>query len=279
MILLFLLCLGSVYISKHFFTVTHYNISNFQLYNSFRIVQITDFHNSRFGDNNEMIVEKVARQKPDLIVITGDLLNSDEQDISVALELIRELSQIAPTYASYGNHEKEYEKNYGMNLTTAFEKVGAKILEFSYEDIEVNGQKLRLGGLYGYCLPEKYLRSNGEDAMDFAFLTDFQNTESYSILLTHMPYTWIVHDAISEWDIDCVFTGHDHGGQIRIPFVGGLYAPDQGWFPGKDCGLYYSKDKEKVMVLSRGLGSAGKIPRFNNIPEIVVVDIIPKDNK
>ena len=125
-----------------------------------------------------------------------------------------------------GNHEKQYEKNYDSNLAVAFEEAGAKMLEFFYEDIEVNGQELRLGGLYGYCFPKKYLRSNEADAAECAFLTEFRNTESYSILLTHMPYSWIVKDAISEWDIDCVFNGHDHGGQVCLLLLGGLYAPD-----------------------------------------------------
>lgn len=279
MTLLLLICLKSLYISKNSLTVTHYNIFTFKLCNSLRLIQITDLHNSQFGISNESLLKKVAAEHPDLILLTGDLLNSDEQDTSVALELIRELSKIAPTYASYGNHEKEYEENYGINLTIAFEEAGAKVLEFSYDDIEVNGQKLRIGGLYGYCTPAKYLKTGEANPKECEFLSDLQSTDNFTLLLTHMPFSWIANDAISEWDIDCVFTGHDHGGQIRIPLLGGLYAPDQGWFPGKDCGLYYSKDKEKVMVLSRGLGSAGKIPRFNNIPEIVVVDIIPKDNK
>ena len=278
MLVLFL-CIGILYVSKYSLVVAQYVVSGENLKNTFRIIQITDLHNSQFGNSNESLLKKVAAEHPDLILLTGDLLNSDEQDTSVALELIRELSQIAPTYASYGNHEKEYEENYGINLTTAFEEAGAKVLEFSYEDIEVNGQKLRIGGLYGYCTPEKYLNTGEANPKVCEFLSDVQSTDNFTLLLTHMPFSWIANDAISEWDIDCVFTGHDHGGQIRIPLLGGLYAPDQGWFPGKDCGLYYSKDKEKVMVLSRGLGSAGKIPRFNNIPEIVVVDIIPKDNK
>ena len=234
-------------------------------------------HNSEFGNSNEKLLAKVQSQHPDLILLTGDLLNSDEPDTSIALNLVGALSKIAPTYASYGNHEKDYERSFSTDLTLAFEEAGAKMLEFSYEDIELKGQKLRLGGLYGYCTPAKYLKTKEANPEECAFLTEFQDTESYTILLTHMPYTWIVNDAISEWDIDCVFTGHDHGGQARIPFVGGLYAPDQGWFPGRDSGLYYSKDGNKVMVLSRGLGSSGKIPRFNNIPEIVVVDLVPTD--
>ena len=278
---LLLICLffGSLYVSNNFIIVTNYGVLKKDIQNYFRIIQITDLHNSQFGNSNESLIKKVAAEHPDLILLTGDLLNSDEQDTSIALELISELSKIAPTYASYGNHEKEYEDNYGINLTTVFEEAGAKVLEFSYEDIEVNGQKLRIGGLYGYCTPAKYLKTGEANPKECEFLADFQSTDNPTLLLTHMPYSWIANDAISKWDIDCVFAGHDHGGQIRIPLLGGLYAPDQGWLPGKDCGLYYSKDGEKIMILSRGLGSAGKIPRFNNIPEIVVVDIIPKDNK
>ena len=275
-ILLILLCLGSLYISKHSLTVTPYEISTNKLSEPLRIVQITDLHNSQFGEHNELLIEKVAEQEPDLIVLTGDLLNSDERELSPVLELIRELSNLAPTYASYGNHEKQYEKNYDSNLTVAFEQEGAHVLDFAYEDVEINGQQLRLGGLYGYCTPAKFLETKEADPEECAFLEEFQSTENYSILLTHMPFAWIVNDGISEWNVDCVFTGHDHGGLIRMPVIGGLYAPDQGLFPGKDCGLYYSKDKEKVMVLSRGLGKSGRIPRFNNVPEIVVADILPE---
>lgn len=265
-----------LYISKYGLTTSHYEVTTDKIMSPIRIVQLTDLHNSTFGNNNQQLLSEVSKQSPDLIVLTGDVLNSDEENISIAVHLIEKLTTIASVYVSYGNHEKDYEVLWGTDLKKAFEQAGAHVLEFSYEDIEINGQWLRLGGLYGYCTPAKYLKTKEANPEECAFLEEFQSTESYSILLTHMPFAWIVNDGISEWKIDCVFTGHDHGGLIRIPLIGGLYAPDQGWFPGKDCGLYYSKDKEKVMVLSRGLGKSRKIPRFNNVPEIVVVDILPE---
>ena len=201
------------------------------------------------------------------------MLTADEPDTALVENLIREQATIAPVYASYGIHEKEYEERYDVDLTAVFEEAGAHVLEYAYEDIEVNGQKLRLGGLYGYCVP---ISTNEAREKEVAFLQELVSEDVYTILLTHMPYCWILNDGISEWDVDCVFAGHDHGGQIRIPLLGGLYAPDQGWFPGRDCGLYYSDDREEVLVLSRGLGSTGKIPRMNNIPEIVVVDLLPE---
>ncbi len=148
-------------------------------------------------------------------------------------------------------------------------------MEYDWADIEVNGQMLRLGGLYGYCLPA-YLLETGEAREDeTAFLFEFLETDYLTVLMCHMPVCWIQNDSLNEWDVDIVLSGHAHGGQIRIPFVGGLWAPDQGWWPGEDAGLYWSDDGQKIMVLSRGLGSNEKIPRFNNVPEVTIVDLVP----
>ena len=149
MLVLFVLALGSLYISKYFLTVTHYEVSAKNLQNAIRVVQVTDLHNSQFGDGNEKLIEKVAKQQPDLIVLTGDLLNSHEEDTSIALDLVRKLSNLAPTYVSYGNHELQYEQDFDCDLDAAFEETGAALLDFAYEDIEVNGEMIRIGGLYG----------------------------------------------------------------------------------------------------------------------------------
>lgn len=270
-------CCYGIYSSKLLLMNSYYALTSSQVDEEIRIVQLTDLHNSEFGSDNVKLITKIAEQEPDLILITGDLLNSNEEDTDIAVTLIEGLSEIAPVYFSYGNHEKEYEIRYSVDITSLFERAGAKVLEYSYEDIEINGQRFRIGGIYGYCIPAKYLETNEADEEECVFLQDFQSTDLYTVLMCHMPYCWIVNNGITEWDIDCVFCGHVHGGQIRLPFIGGLWAPDQGWFPGQEAGLYYSDNLEKVMVLSRGLGSTEMIPRFNNVPEIVVVDIVPKE--
>lgn len=264
-------------ISKYGLMSVQYGILTSKIKSSIRIVQLTDLHNAEFGNNNIKLLRMVADQSPDLILITGDIIISSEESTEIVANLLQQLKLIAPIYCSLGNHEVEYEENFGTDVISVYESCGAIVLDKEYLDIEINGQQLRLGGIYGYCLPEKYLETNEAVPEECAFLTDFQNTDLYTILLCHMPYSWLCLESLDEWEVDCVFCGHVHGGQIRLPIIGGLWAPDQGWFPGKEAGLYYSENKDKVMVLSRGLGSAENIPRFNNIPEIVVVDIVPKD--
>lgn len=263
------------YISNYCFTVTNYSVASEKLENSVRIVQITDFHNSEFGADNRKLVERVDAQEPDLILITGDMLNSDEESTDIAVTLVESLVEIAPVYFSYGNHEKEYENLYGVDMTALLEQAGATVLEYAYEDIEINSQQLRLGGIYGYCLPAKFLETNEADPEECAFLEEFQDTDRYTILMCHMPVCWLMNDGLDEWNVDCVFSGHVHGGEVILPFIGGFYAPDFGWFLGTLQGLYYSEAGDKTLVLSKGLGTAEVLPRFNNVPEVVVVDLVP----
>lgn len=264
--------LGSIYALE----VTNYVLSTPKLTQPIRVVHLTDLHNSEFGRENARLVEHVRRQRPDVILLTGDMLNGDEPETDVAVRLIEQLSGIAPVYSSYGNHEKGYENVYGSDVRALYERAGAHTLERTYADVQIKGQTVRLGGIYGYCLPEKYLRTREAREKEVEFLKAFEQTELLTVLLCHVPTSWIVNDNLEEWNVDCIFSGHIHGGQIRLPFVGGVYAPDQGLFPGALCGLYRSQDRERVMVLSRGLGSRGSVPRINNVPEIVVVDILPQ---
>ena len=217
----------------------------------------------------------IASQSPDLILLTGDLLNSGEPVTEIATNLISSLCEIAPVYLSLGNHEIEYRDNFGTDITQLYQDAGAIVLEHQYRDITVKGQSLRIGGIYGYCLPDKYLETEEADLSECMFLWDFENTDRYKILLSHLPIAWLKNDALEEWNMDCVFSGHLHGGQVILPGIGGVYAPDMGWFPGRLKGVFDSKDGKRHLVLSAGLGNTEVIPRFNNIPEIVCVDLVP----
>lgn len=258
--------------SAHALTTTHYTLSSTTI-SSLRIVQLTDLHNSEFGEENSRLIDAVRAQSPDLILLTGDLLNSDEQRMDIATNLIAKLCEIAPVYFSNGNHEIEYEERYGVDIDELYREAGAVVLEKEYQDITVKNQKIRLGGIYGYCLPGKYLETGEADPEETAFLEAFQDTDLPKILMCHMPVCWMINGSLDDWDVDYVFAGHLHGGEVILPFVGGLYGPDLGWFPGKLEGLYSSENGEKTLVLSRGLGTNEIIPRFNNIPEVMVVDI------
>lgn len=249
-LVLLMMCIYKEYYSSKYHLITsYYEISN-QL--SLRIVQITDLHNSEFGENNTDLVNMIASQNPDIILITGDLINSDNEDTTIATTLIHQLSDICFVYISYGNHEKEYEENYGIDIKTIYEDAGGTVLEKEYVDISINNQNIRIGGIYGYCLAEKYFETDEANEEECDFLSEFQDTSLYTILLCHMPVCWINGDSLEEWNIDCIFSGHVHGGQIILPIIGGLYAPDFGFFQEgyKDCiivmmatrSLFYQQD-------------------------------------
>ena len=238
-----------------------------------RIIQLTDLHNLEFGDSNIDLVSRVAEQAPDLIFMTGDMFNQ-EDNLGVIYNCVEQLSEIAPVYFSYGNHEMCWENGTEAELRTALTEAGATVLNCEYVDVEVNGEKLRIGGYYGYYrAPHMHTADENEQKADIAFADNFENTDNIKLLLCHIPTAWVDWGYIDKYPVDVVFTGHYHGGQIRIPFVGGLYAPYVGWFPENTKGIF--EGEEATCILSTGLGSENWIPRINNPAEIVVVDLIP----
>ena len=260
--------LVSLILSQKCLIVRQYTYQNPKIAIPIRAVQLTDLHNYQYGRNNQRLIAKIQKQKPDVIFMTGDMLNEDEDRTDILLHLVREACAIAPVYFSLGNHEVGYEKTYGEgDLTEQLEAAGAVVLEKEYVDTKIAGQEVRIGGSYGYLLPEDWV-----DGSEQRFLEAFVQTDRLKILLSHVPEGLLLWKSMEYWDVDLVFSGHVHGGQVRVPFVGGLFDPEEGFFPTYTRGMFSSGNG--TMILSAGLGSSRGIPRVNNLPEIVVCDIV-----
>ena len=227
-----------------------------------RIAQVSDLHNARFGEGNAELLELLAGTEPDFIAVTGDLVDSRHTDIEIALEFIEGAARIAPVYYVTGNHEARL-SDYG-ELRADLEAAGAVVLEdraAPYKEVNVIGladPDLALPGDIFVEVP----------AMVRAMLDGLVDPGRYNILLSHRPELFA---AYKESGVDLALTGHAHGGQFRLPFIGGLIAPNQGFFPKYDAGLYTEDGAN--MVVSRGLGNSIIPLRFNNRPEIVVIEL------
>ena len=262
-------------ISSLFLHVEKYSVYA-DITESIRVVQLTDLHNAQFGKNNSELVSLVKQQNPDLIVMTGDMLNRDDPDTEIVEQLISDLSPVAPIYYGYGNHETAWEKKYKKDLHEIFSAIGAVVLESEYADVEIKGQPLRIGGYMGYWWQSHMMTSDPlQREREKLFFHDFRDTNRQMILLNHIPTSWLDWNYIDTASAGIVFSGHYHGGVVRIPVIDqGVFAPYVGWFPPYTKGVF--EGKETTCVLSVGLGNEHGIPRFNNPSEIVVVDLIPK---
>ena len=236
-------------------------------FSGFRIAQVSDLHNAEFGKNNAELLKLLSESRPDIIVITGDFIDAQHADVEIALCFARESVKIAPVYYVTGNHEAaspQYD-----TLKAGLEAAGVIVLEDETVYIERGGETISLLGLAD---PDFTIRGDmfGEvPAMASTKLKNLIDDESgYTILLSHRPELF---ETYMDGGIDLVFSGHAHGGQFRLPFIGGLVAPNQGMFPKYDAGLY--TDGGTSMVVSRGIGNSIIPFRFNNRPEIVLVEL------
>ena len=237
-------------------------------FSGFRIAQISELHNAEFGENNSKLIEFLSQSDPDIIVLTGDLIDSRQTDIDVALAFARKAMKIAPVYYISGNHETRvgaYE-----DLKMGLLEAGVVVLENQKVQITREGETITLMGIDDPSFREDYLFGDSASVARQA-IEDLQNeSDGYTILLSHRPELF---DVYVDTGMDLVFSGHAHGGQFRLPFIGGLVAPNQGFFPEYDAGLF--SEVNTTMIVSRGVGNSIIPIRFNNRPEIVVVELHP----
>lgn len=226
----------------------------------FRIAQVSDLHNTSFGKNNKNLLSMLKEAEPDIIVITGDMIDTGR--IGTALDFAEEAVKIAPCYYVAGNHEARIEK-YG-EFKGALKELGVTVLENERTVLTFGDESITLIGI-----DDPSFQSEDAKEVTEKKLSELKReNDGYTILLSHRPDLFDVYAASG---VDLVFTGHVHGGQFRLPFVGGLYGPNQGLFPTYDSGLYTKENTN--MLVSRGLGNSSFPIRFNNRPEVVVVEL------
>lgn len=237
-------------------------------FSGFRIAHISDLHNAEFGVENGDLLDRIAGENPDIIVITGDLVDSNHTDLAVALSFAEKAEAIAPVYYVTGNHEARLPQ-YDA-LRTGLMESGVIVLEDASVRITRGGDSVTLIGLADPNFTVQGDFSGEIPAMIRTKLADLVGSENeYTILLSHRPELFEVY---AESGVDLVFSGHAHGGQFRIPLIGGLIAPDQGFFPKYDSGLYTSGNTN--MIVSRGIGNSIIPLRFNNRPEIIIAELL-----
>lgn len=229
-------------------------------FDGFRIVELSDLHGARFGRENEKLVERVRACAPDLIALTGDFVES-EQQMDVTLRLAEQLVSIAPVYYVSGNHE--WASGTAVSLMSALEDVGVTCLRNQYEILSRDGEELMLLGVED---PNSYADLEPPDQL--LARVQAEHPGLWTLLLAHRNY-WV--EEYPALPVDLILCGHSHGGVVRLPGIGGLMNEDRTLFPDYDAGLYHG-DRFQMFV-SVGLGQTRYFPRLLNNPEIACISL------
>ena len=234
-----------------------------QSFDGYKIALVSDFHDAEIGENNKTLVELLKQASPDIIAITGDLIDCHRLDIENSLDFVEQIIKIAPCYYVAGNHEGLIEADEYERLKAGLESLGVTVLSDEEVIIEKNGEKISLVGIIDpMASTDEVGLATKPDKIQALCSGDF------TILLSHRPEFF---EEYTQAEVELALCGHVHGGQFRLPFIGGLYGPNQGLLPEYDNGLYTKDDSN--MIVSRGIGNSGFPLRFNNRPEIVLVEL------
>lgn len=246
-----------------------YTVSSEKLPESFdgyRIAHVSDLHNAQMGEGNENLLAMLREAKPDMIAITGDIIDSRKLDMDIALDFIREAVKIAPCYYVSGNHEGRLDDYNVMKVQMG--TAGVTVLEDAAVQITRGGESITLLGLHDPSFHGVYKPENIEKLADTQLTELYTNENEFTVMLFHRPSYFEIY---ADHGVDLVLAGHMHGGQFRLPFLGGLYTPSHGFFPEYDAGLYTQDDT--TMLVSRGIGNSAFPLRFNNRPEVILIEL------
>lgn len=314
-IMLIVAIIAYLFIEVNNLEVSKLYIKSDKLVNKFigkKIIQISDLHGKSFGKNNDKLIQYIDREKPDVIFVTGDMIEANKKNYEPVYQLLKYLSEKYKVYYITGNHEHkailkknkdiylEYFKklkelniirvnNQKLVLDTDFNLVRRvsikpedrakfvnEVEEIISEDNNKKQKKYRYFNLYGLILPfdtYRYIFSNREaKTVDYDYIVNKLgnlNKNECNMLLAHNP---LYFEEYAKWGVDYVFSGHVHGGIIRLPKIGGLLSPERKFFPKHSFGEY-TKDNTKMFV-SKGLGGSAVKVRINCRPEIVSIKFI-----
>lgn len=249
--------------------ITNYSVNNTKNDAKLKFVVITDLHNKEYGEKNADLAELVKEQNPDFIAVCGDMVNRGDSNTTKMKDVLKKLADIAPTYCCLGNHERDNAAEFGTDFKSEIDSTGAVLLDDEYIKFTKNGKSVLIGGMSDYPYYEFYTPE--DDVPSRTLWEEFAEKakDNFTILLHHQP-EYIAEDA-KKTDIDLIVCGHTHGGQIQLPFIGGVIAPNQGLFPKYDKGEF-DLDGTKMIVCA-GLSNHVFIPRINNQVEIGVINI------
>ena len=289
----FIAIVGYSYIENQTFKESFYSVSSLKVNNKIRIIQISDLHNCSFGNDNSDIIDRVTKLKPDLIIYTGDCIDSASENDDKVINLCKALAEVAPSYYIYGNNEVEkfYEypltqqaldEKFGFNdenrdpskllqITDPFEEkleeVGVNVLKNSYETVVIGSTTVDVYGVLT-SNPSSFWSYGGESFDEHIYT----NKNNLKITAIHEPM--VFEEYYPDFWGDLMLAGHTHGGSTKIPMVGPLYTPEGGFLPASKGHFVYGRYEVsgKPLIISGGLENKNLF-RINNQPEIVIIDI------
>jgi len=256
-----------LYIDNNVFEVSEIIVIDEEIpiaFDETKLLHISDLHNKSYGENNEILLSKIDEIAPDYIFLTGDMVSSRDTDFSVFYHFASEIGKKYDCYYILGNHELDLKNEHRKEIYETLKKYQITVLDNEKVILNKNGEEINLYGMW--YNPKYYIREDFTEEKMKEIMGEAK--EGFNILLTHNPDDFKIY---ADWGADLTFSGHVHGGMIRLPFVGGLISPNRTLFPKYDSGLYEYQNSD--LIVSRGLSRGQTGIRLWNQPELVLIKL------